>query len=58
MVVKDSSHRYINLDVNSENIGEVIKATDDPLTFEIAGYTLIPNYAAWDCHYHAYFKVS
>jgi len=31
--------------------------TDQPLIFTCGGYTLRPNYTAWDCNYHAYVKL-
>lgn len=57
MVGKSDSNEYIELDVDENNLAQKIKATDDPLVFEIDGLTLVPNYMAWNYPYHAYFKV-
>jgi len=57
MVAKSCSTEYIELDVGEGDISDRIKKTDDPLTFELDGMLLVPNYVAWDCPYHAYFKI-
>jgi len=36
--------------------GVVPEKTAEPLKFTCDGYTLVPNYVAWDTNYHAYVK--
>jgi DUF1680 family protein len=47
----------INGEENENNISNKIKKTSDPLVFELDEMLLMPNYAAWNLPYHAYFKI-
>lgn len=57
MVAKSDCVEYIELDIDENSISKRIKKTEDPLVFELNEMQLMPNYAAWDCPYHAYFKI-
>lgn len=57
MVAKSGGDRYIELALEGKDISGAVKATADPLTFTVDGITLVPNFAAQDFPYHAYFKM-
>jgi uncharacterized protein len=57
MVGKSGNTEYIELDVDENSIPSSIENTAEPLIFEVNGMSLMPNYAAWDFSYHAYFKI-
>lgn len=57
MVGKSSDTEYIELDIDEKNISDRIKKAENPLVFELDGMLLVPNFTAWDCPYHAYFKI-
>lgn len=58
MVGKSDSTDWIKLNLDSTDISKSIAPTDDPLTFTTNGITLVPEYKASDCAYHAYFIVN
>jgi DUF1680 family protein len=57
MVAKSDLTEYIEIDIDEDNVNERIKCTDHPLVFDLDDLTLVPNFMAWDCPYHAYFKI-
>lgn len=57
MVAKSDSTEFIELNINEENISNKITTTEDPLVFKLGDLLLMPNYAAWNVPYHAYFKL-
>ncbi len=58
MVGKSDSTDWIKLTLDSTDISKSITPTKDPLTFTTNGITLVPEYKASDCAYHAYFIVN
>ncbi|MDF2985908.1 MAG: putative glycosylase [Eubacterium sp.] len=57
MVGINDTDKYIELALDSEDISKSFTSTSKNLTFTVNGITVIPNYAAFDCPYHAYFKI-
>lgn len=57
MVAVSDAHELQGLTLNQDGHPQGILPTEDPLHFHLADLSLIPNYQAYDCPYHAYFKV-
>jgi DUF1680 family protein len=57
IVGKSDCTEYIELEINEDTVNQRIKSTDDPQVYDLDGLQLIPNFAAWDSPYHAYFKI-
>jgi hypothetical protein len=57
MVAISDVHELQVLTLNHDGLPQGLKSTENPLHFHLADLSLIPNYQAYDCPYHAYFKV-
>lgn len=57
MVAKSNLNKYIELTLETKDISKSIEPTENALTFTTNGFTLVPNYAAYNFPYHAYFKI-
>lgn len=49
--------KYIELTLDSEDISKSFIPAGDPLNFITGGLFLVPNFAAYNVAYHAYFKI-
>lgn len=59
LVGKDKRMDFIELELNTEDLSQSIKVTDEEkMTFEVNSVTLVPMYTASNFRYHAYFRIS
>lgn len=57
MVAKSNLDKFIELNLNNEDISKLIHPTDNSLTFTLNDHILVPIFAAYNFPYHAYFKI-